>query len=145
MIYFSFYNFTGSCGTYIHVCTYLLAETCSTEMRHAYGREQKSFAVWFELICHHNLCIAVEFMRKEINTFLTFPACFLIPIIFSSLNYNCSNLLDLWNLLEQVKKTFCYQKLVWPFTERWRHTKYKPPWDEGFSFRRNLVSVRIIH
>ena len=53
---------------YIHVCTYLLAETCSTEMRHAYGREQKSFAVWFELICHHNLCIAVEFMRKEINT-----------------------------------------------------------------------------
>ena len=94
MIYFSFYNFTGSCGTYIHVCTYLLAETCSTEMRHAYGREQKSFAVWFELICHHNLCIAVEFMRKEINTFLTFPACFLIPIIFSNLNDNCSNFLD---------------------------------------------------
>ena len=43
--------------------------------------------------------------------FLTFPACFYIPIIFSNLNYNCSNLLDLRNLQEQVKKAFCYQKL----------------------------------
>ena len=44
--------------------------------------------------------------------FLTFPTCFWIPIIFS----NCSNLLDLRNLQEQVKKAFCYQKLFWPFT-----------------------------
>ena len=48
--------------------------------------------------------------------FLTFPACFKIPIIFSSLNSNCSNLLDMRNLQEQVKKAFCYQKLFWPFT-----------------------------
>ena len=27
-----------------------------------------------------------------------------------------SNLLDLRNLQEQVKKAFCYQKLFWPFT-----------------------------
>ena len=28
----------------------------------------------------------------------------------------CSNLLDMRNLQEQVKKAFCYQKLFWPFT-----------------------------
>ena len=32
------------------------------------------------------------------------------------LNSNCSNLLDMRNLQEQVKKAFCYQKLFWPFT-----------------------------
>ena len=48
--------------------------------------------------------------------FLTFPACFSIPIIFSNLNFNCSNLWSLRNLKEQVKKAFCYQKLFWPFT-----------------------------
>ena len=46
----------------------------------------------------------------------SFPACFCIPIFFSNLNYNCSNLLDLRNLQEQVKKAFCYQELFWPFT-----------------------------
>ena len=30
------------------------------------------------------------------------------------MNYNCSNSLDIRNLQEQVKKTFCYQKLLWP-------------------------------
>ena len=53
---------------------------------------------------------------QTIINFLTFPACFWIPIIFSNLNYNCSNLLDMRNLQEQVKKAFCYQKLIWPFT-----------------------------
>ena len=38
--------------------------------------------------------------------FLTFPAK-----IFSKLNFNHSNLLDMRNLQEQVKKAFCYQKL----------------------------------
>ena len=47
----------------------------------------------------------------EINNFLTFPACFEIPIFFSNLNSNCFNLLYLLNLQEQVKKAFCYQKL----------------------------------
>ena len=32
------------------------------------------------------------------------------------MNSNCSNLVDLRNLQEQVKKAFCYQKLFWPFT-----------------------------
>ena len=32
------------------------------------------------------------------------------------MNSNCSNLLNMRNLQEQVKKAFCYQKLLWPFT-----------------------------
>ena len=48
--------------------------------------------------------------------FLTFPADFYIPIIFSNLNYSCPIFWDLRNLQEQVKKAFCYQKLLWPFT-----------------------------
>ena len=48
--------------------------------------------------------------------FLTFPACFSIPIIFSNFDFNCSNLSSLRNLQEQVKKAFCYQELFWPFT-----------------------------
>ena len=53
---------------------------------------------------------------QEYLSFLTFPACFSIPIMFSNLNYNCSNLLTMRNLQEQVKKAFCYQKLFSPFT-----------------------------
>ena len=37
-------------------------------------------------------------------------------MIFSNLNSNCSSLLDLRNLQEQVKNAFCYQKLFLPFT-----------------------------
>ena len=55
------------------------------------------------------ICTYIFFLEK--NIFLTFPACFQIPIIFSNLNSNCPNLLDLKNLQEQVKKAFCYQKL----------------------------------
>ena len=50
------------------------------------------------------------------SIFLTFPACFEIPMNFSNFNSNCSDLLDLRNLQEQVKKAFCYQNLFWPFT-----------------------------
>ena len=48
--------------------------------------------------------------------FSNFSCMFLNPIFFSNLNYNCSNLFDMRNLQEQVKKAFCYQKLFWPFT-----------------------------
>ena len=47
------------------------------------------------------------------NVFLNFSCTF--PILFSNL-YNCSNLLDLRNLQEQVKKAICYQTLFWSFT-----------------------------
>ena len=36
--------------------------------------------------------------------------------IFSNLNSNFPDLLYLRNFQEQVKKSFCYQKLFWPFT-----------------------------
>ena len=36
--------------------------------------------------------------------------------MFSNLNSSCSNLSDMRNLQEQVKKAFCYQKFFWPFT-----------------------------
>ena len=48
--------------------------------------------------------------------FLTFPACFSIPIIFSNFDFNCSNLSSPRNLQKQVKKAFCYQELFLPFT-----------------------------
>ena len=32
------------------------------------------------------------------------------------MNYYCSNLLNIRNLQEQVKKALCYQKFFWPFT-----------------------------
>ena len=41
---------------------------------------------------------------------------FLSPNNFSNLNSNCSNLSCMRNLQERIKKTFCYQKLFWPFT-----------------------------
>ena len=54
--------------------------------------------------------LALDFKAK-IYDFLTFPACFSIPIFFSNLNLNFSNLSSLRNLQEQVEKAFCYQKL----------------------------------
>jgi hypothetical protein len=47
---------------------------------------------------------------------VNFSCMFLNPNIISNLDSNCSNLLDMRNLQEQVKKAFCYQKLFWPFT-----------------------------
>ena len=49
------------------------------------------------------------------NFFCMFPN----PIIFSNLNYNCSNSLEIRDLQEQVKKAFSYfglKKLIWTFT-----------------------------
>ena len=59
------------------------------------------------------LCKDIKSMKKY---FLTFPACFSIPIIFSNLKSNCSYLSNLRNLQEQFKKEFCYQRCFWPFT-----------------------------
>ena len=50
--------------------------------------------------------------RNECTTYVSnFSCMFLYPNNFSNLNSNCSNLLDMRNLQEQVKKAFCYQKL----------------------------------
>ena len=68
------------------------------------------------LVCLSFLWWQVFLREWEKIPFLTFPACFSIPIIFSNLNSNCSYLPDLRNLQEQVKKAFCYQRLSWLFT-----------------------------
>ena len=54
-------------------------------------------------------CLEEHITKCSEGHFLTFPVCFLIPIIFSNLNYNCFNILDLRNLQEQVKKAFCFK------------------------------------
>ena len=54
----------------------------------------------------------------EINNFLTFPACFEIPIFFSNLNSNCSNVLDLRNLQAESRdklKSILLPKIVLTF------------------------------
>ena len=51
----------------------------------------------------------------------------------SNLNSNCSNLLDIRNHQEQVKKAFCYQKLFWPFTV----------WINYFSDRQNFCKFSL--
>ena len=43
------------------------------------------------------------------KVFLKFSYMFLNPNIFSNLYSNCSEILDMRNLKEQVKKVFCYQ------------------------------------
>ena len=77
--------------------------------------------LFFRFLGHSKILFDPRFLvsrvkESEQHHFLTFPACFSIPIFFSNLNYNCSNLLDMRNLQEQVKKAFCYQKLFWPIT-----------------------------
>ena len=73
------------------------------------------------------------------NFFLTFPACFSMPIIFSNFDFNSSNLSSLWNLQEQVKKAFCYQELFWPFTV-WIHCSsdlknFENSWPSASNFK----------
>ena len=50
-----------------------------------------------------------------IHSFSNFFCMFLNPNNFFQHDSNCSNLLDMRNLQEQVKKAFYYQKLFWPF------------------------------
>ena len=64
---------------------------------------------------------------------------FLIPRIFSNLNCNYSNLLDMRNLQEQVKKAFCYQNFFWPFTVWINFSSDSQPSASNFkSFSRSL-------
>jgi hypothetical protein len=54
-------------------------------------------------------------ITNQVRSFSNFSCMFLYPKVFSRLNSNCSNLLDMRNLQEQVKKPSCYLKLFWPF------------------------------
>ena len=62
------------------------------------------------------------------------------------MNSNCSNLLDLRNLQEEVKKAFCYQKLFWPFTV-WINCssdlkKFANSWPSASNFKSFSWSVK---
>ena len=56
-----------------------------------------------------------QFRINVTKYFLTFPACLGSQRFFLVWVYNHSNLLNMQNLQEQVKKAFCYQKLFWLF------------------------------
>ena len=68
-----------------------------------------------------------HYMDQVIKSFSNFSCMFLNPNIFSNLNLNYSNLTDLRNLQEQVKKTFCYQKLYRPFNVWIPYTRHHRP------------------
>ena len=64
---------------------------------------------------------------------------------FSNLKYNYSNLWDMRNLQEQVKKLFCYQKLIRPLTA-WinfssDHKKFANSWPSASKFKSFSRSV----
>ena len=70
---------------------------------------------------YHFFCFQI-FLNQH-KQFSNFSCMFLnnFPIIFPSrILFNYSNLLDMRNLLEQVKKAFCCQKFFWTFTG-WRN------------------------
>ena len=70
-------------------------------------------------MCFYHLCMyicTILCMYKKKRFFFYFSCMFLNPNMFSNLNYNYSNLLDMKNLQEQVKKAFCYHQLFWTFT-----------------------------
>ena len=56
-------------------------------------------------------------LGEKRSVFSNFSCIFLNPNNFSNNNYNCSNLLDMRKLQKEVKKAFCYQKLLLPFLE----------------------------
>ena len=56
-----------------------------------------------------NIRIVFQVETQLKAVFSNFSCMFVNPNIFSNLNLNCSNLLDMRNLQEQVKKAFCYQ------------------------------------
>ena len=86
------------------------------QAKHMHTRKSISLKIIKVVVLIENSGLSVSFSACDNIYFLTFPACFSIPIIFSNLNFNCSNLSSLRNLQEQVKKAFCYQELFWPFT-----------------------------
>ena len=58
-----------------------------------------------------NKFCTIKIASNLTDIFSNFTCMFLNPNNFSNFNSNCSNLLDMRNLLEQVKKAFCHQKL----------------------------------
>ena len=61
------------------------------------------------------LVLSIQIGVFKLLLILSFPACFSIPIFFSKLNSSCSNLVDMRNLPEEVKKTFFFPEIVLTF------------------------------
>ena len=79
------------------------------------------------------------------NTFSTFSSMFLNPDSFSNLNFYCSNLLDIRNLQEQVKKnmlpeivlTFHYLNNLFQWSQRvWKFLAFSFKFQKFFSITR---------
>ena len=56
-----------------------------------------------------------------------------------------SNLLDMRNFQEQVKKAFCYQKLFWPFTVWINCFSYLKNFANKIPFLKRIFSVKSTH
>ena len=76
----------------------------------------RSWPRWSSIFHSKNRSDIVFCWDRKIIFWLTCSCRFLHPNNFSNFNSNCSDLLDMRNLQEQVKNTFCHQKLIWPFT-----------------------------
>ena len=72
-------------------------------------------AMWWSFQPKINHKLYIKFWLKTMF-FSNFSCMFLNPNNFFQLEFsNCSNLFEVRNLQVQVK-SFCYQKLIWPFT-----------------------------
>ena len=70
-----------------------------------------SRSISFGVAYHH---AGLTFDERDIVEgiyFFQLSCMFLNPYYFSNLNSNCSNVINMRNLQEQVKKALCYQKL----------------------------------
>ena len=97
-------NHTYSNAQYICIHTQLMQCICKINVSYFSLYSLQSFKCFMQKVFECTL-------GKEQISFSNFSCMFLNPN-----NYNCSNLLDMRNLQEQVKKAFFYQKLFWPFT-----------------------------
>ena len=73
------------------------------------------------------------------SNFLSFPACFSIPIFFANLNYNCFNLLDLRNLQDCSDLSLFEQIVQVAFS---KFLAFSPEFQKFFSINRTIFSHR---
>ena len=89
------------------------------KMKEAQGKKFKLILEIFFSFMYWKFSNCIMKISSKCNVekgFSKFSCMFLNSDDFFNLKSNCSNLLDMRNLQEQVKKAFCYQKLFWPFT-----------------------------
>ena len=72
---------------------------------------KKSSCEMFRIFFHLLFTLTMWFMKLQIN-FENMKAGFLLKCQNTNMNSNCSNLLDLRNLQEQVRKAFCFKNCI---------------------------------